>query len=63
MGFTVTTTGGVAELVMDHPPVNALTVAGWFELAEHPKNRKFGHHQMGGRQALRAPQAWGKATV
>ncbi len=34
MGFTVTTTGGVAELVMDHPPVNALTVAGWFELAD-----------------------------
>ena len=34
MGFTVTTTDGVAELVMDHPPVNALTVAGWFELAD-----------------------------
>jgi enoyl-CoA hydratase len=25
--------GGIAELVMDNPPVNALTVAGWFELA------------------------------
>jgi enoyl-CoA hydratase len=25
---------GVAEVVMDHPPVNALTVAGWFELAD-----------------------------
>jgi enoyl-CoA hydratase len=25
---------GVAEIVMDSPPVNALTVAGWFELAE-----------------------------
>jgi enoyl-CoA hydratase len=24
---------GVAEVVMEHPPVNALTVAGWFELA------------------------------
>src|ERR1017187_662837 len=24
---------GVAECVMDHPPVNALPVAGWFELA------------------------------
>jgi enoyl-CoA hydratase len=24
---------GVAEVVMDSPPVNALTVAGWFELA------------------------------
>jgi enoyl-CoA hydratase len=34
MGFTVTTADGVAELVMDHPPVNALTVAGWFELAD-----------------------------
>jgi enoyl-CoA hydratase len=26
--------GGIAEVVMDHPPVNALTVAGWFELAD-----------------------------
>lgn len=26
--------GGIAEVVMDNPPVNALTVAGWFELAE-----------------------------
>jgi enoyl-CoA hydratase len=25
--------GGIAEVVMDNPPVNALTVAGWFELA------------------------------
>jgi enoyl-CoA hydratase len=24
---------GVAEVIMEHPPVNALTVAGWFELA------------------------------
>ena len=34
MGFTVTTNDGIAEVVMEHPPVNALTVAGWFELAE-----------------------------
>lgn len=34
MGFTVTTTDGIAEIVMQHPPVNALTVAGWFELAD-----------------------------
>ena len=25
---------GIAEVVMDNPPVNALPVAGWFELAE-----------------------------
>jgi enoyl-CoA hydratase len=25
--------GGVVEVVMEHPPVNALTVAGWFEVA------------------------------
>ena len=25
---------GIAEVVMDHPPVNALTVAGWFDLAD-----------------------------
>src|SRR6266480_140225 len=33
MGTTYTVDDGVAEVVMDHPPVNALTVAGWFELA------------------------------
>lgn len=34
MGFTVNITDGIAEVVMDHPPVNALTVAGWYELAD-----------------------------
>ena len=29
-----TVTDGIAEVVMDHPPVNALPVAGWYELAE-----------------------------
>ncbi len=28
-----TLTGHVAEIVVDHPPVNALPAAGWFELA------------------------------
>ena len=30
---------GIAEVVMDNPPVNALTVAGWFELAEAVRSR------------------------
>src|ERR1700720_2064501 len=34
MGITHTVTDGIAEVVMDNPPVNALTVAGWFELAD-----------------------------
>ena len=34
MPITCTTTDGIAEIVMENPPVNALTVAGWFELAE-----------------------------
>lgn len=34
MPTTTTIIDGIAEIVMDHPPVNALTVAGWFELAE-----------------------------
>lgn len=35
MGITATTDGrGIAEVVMDNPPVNALDVAGWFELAD-----------------------------
>jgi enoyl-CoA hydratase len=35
MGITSTIHGsGVAEVVMDCPPVNALTVAQWFEVAE-----------------------------
>jgi len=32
--ITTSITAGVAEIVMEHPPVNALPVAGWFELAE-----------------------------
>ena len=34
MGFTVNIADGIAEVVMDHPPVNALTVAAWYELAD-----------------------------
>ena len=34
MGTTVSTSGRITEIVLDHPPVNALTVAGWFELAD-----------------------------
>lgn len=34
MGTSVVIEDGIAEVVMDHPPVNALTVAGWFEVAE-----------------------------
>ncbi len=34
MSITVSTADGVAEVVMQRPPVNALDVAGWFELAE-----------------------------
>jgi len=33
MGITHTVAEGVAEVVVDYPPVNALPVAGWFELA------------------------------
>ena len=33
MGISHTVDHGIAEVVMDNPPVNALTVAGWFELA------------------------------
>ena len=32
--ITATMTRAVAEIVVDHPPVNALPVAGWFELAD-----------------------------
>jgi enoyl-CoA hydratase len=34
MGISHSIADHVAEVVMDNPPVNALTVAGWFELAE-----------------------------
>jgi enoyl-CoA hydratase len=34
MGTTTTITDHIAEIVMDNPPVNALTVAGWFDLAD-----------------------------
>src|SRR3954469_2318716 len=35
MGISRTVSDGVAEVVVDVPPVNALTVAGWFELADN----------------------------
>src|ERR1700726_3014513 len=34
MGLSHSAVGGVVELIMENPPVNALTVAGWFELAD-----------------------------
>ncbi len=34
MSITVDKHDGIAEVVMDNPPVNALTVAGWFDLAD-----------------------------
>jgi enoyl-CoA hydratase len=34
VGITHDVIDGIAEVVMDNPPVNALTVAGWFELAD-----------------------------
>jgi enoyl-CoA hydratase len=34
VSITTTVSDHVAEVVVDAPPVNALTVAGWFELAE-----------------------------
>ncbi|MFI0454058.1 enoyl-CoA hydratase family protein [Actinomadura sp. 6N118] len=35
MGISTTThAGGVAEIVVDAPPVNALTVRGWYDLAD-----------------------------
>ena len=33
MGLTHQVTHGIAEIVMEHPPVNALTVQGWYDLA------------------------------
>jgi len=34
MPISTSLAGRVAEVVMDNPPVNALTVAGWFEVAD-----------------------------
>ena len=34
MGIRSEVADGIAEVVVDYPPVNALPVAGWFELAE-----------------------------
>jgi enoyl-CoA hydratase len=34
VGISSTIDEGIAEVVMDNPPVNALTVRGWFELAD-----------------------------
>ena len=34
MGIQLKTDGGIAEIRLDYPPVNALPVQGWFDLAE-----------------------------
>ena len=34
MGITTTIENGIAEIVMDNPPVNALGVQGWFDVAD-----------------------------
>lgn len=34
MGISCEISDGIAEIVMDNPPVNALTVQGWFDLAK-----------------------------
>ena len=41
MGISHTVAEGIAEVVVDYPPVNALPVAGWFELADTV--RRLGH--------------------
>ena len=35
MVFTTTVDDGIAEMVLDHPPVNAFDSAGWFAIARH----------------------------
>jgi enoyl-CoA hydratase len=34
MGISLHVEAGIAEVVIDHPPVNALPVKGWFQLAD-----------------------------
>ena len=34
MGVTTEVHGGIAEIIMDSPPVNALTVQGWYDVAD-----------------------------
>ena len=34
MGISYEIVDGIAEIIVDYPPVNAVPVAGWFELAE-----------------------------
>jgi enoyl-CoA hydratase len=38
MPTTHTISSGIAEVVMENPPVNALDVAGWFDLAEQVRS-------------------------
>jgi enoyl-CoA hydratase len=52
MGITTEVHDGIAEVVMDNPPVNALTVAGWFEVARQVTEA--GHRQDVGAVVLRA---------
>ena len=55
------TSGGIAEVIIDFPPVNALPVQGWFDLADAvtrraptPAVRAGGHRRRGARLLRRA---------
>jgi enoyl-CoA hydratase/carnithine racemase len=52
MGISHTVNDGVAEVVVDYPPVNALPVAGWFELGDTV--RRLGDDPAVGAVVLRA---------
>jgi enoyl-CoA hydratase len=52
MGITTEVHDGIAEVVMDNPPVNALTVAGWYEVARQVTEA--GRDQSVGAVVLRA---------
>src|SRR6476469_7460632 len=52
MGISHNVSEGVAEVVVDYPPVNALPVAGWFELGDTV--RRLGDDPSVGAVVLRA---------
>jgi hypothetical protein len=46
MGITTEIANGIADVVMDNPPVDALTVAGWYEVVDlWDVNRSYGYGQ------------------
>ena len=63
MGIEQRTSGGIAEVVIDFPPVNALPVQGWFDLADAVTAAGADPARAGGDPGRRGPRLQRRAST